>query len=149
MVDMRSTQLSKTSDIFEFNTQLVVFILNELQLFIFLQTKALFIRKFPYRQRIHFTVNTKSKNTKKNNNVFILKQKKHFFYIITFPGNTLIPLLTSKLITVDSSNRTNNSFGYLKCSNPNKKPSNTDANFESTRLKLDFSQTLSLTQFKQ
>jgi hypothetical protein len=45
-------------------------------------------------------------------------------------------MLTPKLITVDSKkNRTNNSFGYLKCSNPNKTPSNADANFESTRLK--------------
>ena len=35
--------------------------------------------------------------------MFILQQKKHFFYkLITFLGKTLIPLLTSKLITVDS-----------------------------------------------
>ncbi len=79
--------------------------------------------------------------------MFILKQKIHFFYKptkITFLGKTSISLLTSKLITVDSNNRTNNSFGYLKCSNPNKTPSNADANFELTRLKPDFSQTLSL-----
>ena len=43
MVDMRSTQLLKTPDIFEFNTQLVVFILNGLQLFVFFQMKVLFI----------------------------------------------------------------------------------------------------------
>ena len=38
-----------------------------------------------------------------------------------------------------------NSFGYLKCSNPNTKtPSNADANFESTRLKTRlFSNTVS------
>ena len=35
--------------------------------------------------------------------MFILKQKKHFFYKFTFPGKTLISLLTNKnLITVDS-----------------------------------------------
>jgi hypothetical protein len=28
-----------------------------------------------------------------------------------------------------------NSFGYLKCSNPNKAPSNADAYFESTKIK--------------
>ena len=40
--------------------------------------------------------------------------------------------------------RTNNSFGYLKCSNPNKTPSNAVANFESTRLKTRlFSNTVS------
>ncbi len=55
--------------------------------------------------------------------------------IITFLGKTLISLLESKLITVDSNTRTNNSFGYLKCSNPNKKPSNAEAKFESTKIK--------------
>jgi len=47
-------------------------------------------------------------------------------------------VLTTKknLITVDSRKEPNkNSFGYLKCSNPNKSPSNADAYFESTRLK--------------
>ncbi len=73
MVDMRSTELLKTPDIFEFNTQLVVFILNGLQLFVFSQMKVLFIRIISIStKRIHFIVNTKSKNTK-NNNVFILE----------------------------------------------------------------------------
>ena len=60
MVDMRSTQPLKTSDIFECNTQLVVFILNELQLFILDQTKVLFIRKIPIS-----TKNTFHKSTRK------------------------------------------------------------------------------------
>ncbi len=62
------------------------------------------------------------------------------------PQNVKFCVDTQNLITVDSKeNRTNNSFGYLKCSNPNKTPSNAVANFESTKIKKpDFSQTLSL-----
>ena len=55
MVDMRSTQLLKTSDIFEFNTQLVVFILNELQIVHPLSDR----RTFHSRQRIHFSQHEK------------------------------------------------------------------------------------------
>jgi len=77
--------------------------------------------------------------------VFILEQEKHLFYKFTFPRKNFNFLIDIKINhSWFQKNRTNNSFGYLKCSNPNKTPSNADANFESTRLKLDFSQTLSL-----
>ena len=101
MVDMRSTQLLKTSDIFECNTQLVVSILIEPQLFVLFQTKVLFIK-----DNFHFDKEYISQSTRKvktqNDNVFILEQEIHLFYKFTFPGKTLISTLTSKLITVDS-----------------------------------------------
>ncbi len=56
MVKMESTQAFLH---FECNTQLVVFILNEPQIVRLLPDK----RTFHFRQRIHFIVNTKSKNT--------------------------------------------------------------------------------------
>jgi len=64
MVYMKSTQAFSH---FECNTQLVVFIFNKQQTVCLLPDKS----TFHSRQRIHFTVNTKSKNT--NNNVFILE----------------------------------------------------------------------------
>ncbi len=75
-----------------------------------------------------------------------------YFYTQGIDLKMLISVLTPKInhSWFQKKNRTNDSFGYLKCSNPNKSPSNADTNFESTRLKTRlFSNTVSPTQFKQ
>ncbi len=84
--------------------------------------------------------------------ICIFKWEMHGPQLLVFPRNKIFQNIfslsthrpqyvkfrvdTKNLITVDSKeNQTNNSFGYLKCSNPNKMPSNAVATFESTRLK--------------
>jgi hypothetical protein len=99
MVDMRSTK----KNIYSFRkfSQFTSVYLEEPQLFVFFQTQVLFIRKISISTKNTFHVNTKS-NTKK---CHVRCRRNHPLLqtnIITFLGKTLISMLTSKLITVDS-----------------------------------------------
>jgi hypothetical protein len=102
------------------------------QLFIFSQLKVLFIPDKEY-----ISVNTKSKNTEKQQCVhFGVRDTPHPQIYFSWE-NVNFPVDQTNLITVDSKRTEQNffSFGYLKCSNPNNSPSNADAYFESTKIK--------------
>jgi len=112
MVDMKSTQAFLY---FECNTQIVVFILNELHCSSSPRRRYFFILDKEY-----ISVNTKSKNTEKQQCVHLGVRDSASTNLL-FSEITLISLLTNQnLITVDSERTAQNSFGYLKCSNPNK-----------------------------
>jgi len=92
-------------------------------------------------KRIHFTVNTKSKNTKQQCVHLGVRDTPHPQIYFSF-GKTLISVLTSKLNhSWFQKNRTKNSPSWpvvpaiSKCSTTNKAPSNADAYFESTKIK--------------
>jgi len=112
MVDMKSTQAFLY---FECNTQIVVFILNELHCSSSPRRRYFFILDKEY-----ISVNTKSKNTEKQQCVHLGVRDSASTNLL-FSEITLISLLTNQnLITVDSERTVQNSFGYLKCSNSNK-----------------------------
>ncbi len=101
MVNMKSTQPLKTSDISDTIHKRLSWRTTIVRL---LPNAGTFHKGYiPYWQRIHFIVNTKSKNIKRQcvhlgaEETFLLQ-----INIITFLGKTLISSLTSKLITVDS-----------------------------------------------
>jgi len=111
-----------------------VFILKDEQLW-FIQDKSTFHKENFHIDKEYISVNTKSKNTEKQQCVHLGVRDSASTNLL-FPEKLLISLLTNQnLITVDSKRTEQNSFGYLKCSNPNKSPSNADANFESTKIK--------------
>jgi len=90
--------------------------LERTPLFVFFETIYFFIFDKEY-----ISVNTKSKNTEKQQCVHLGVRDSASTNLL-FSEITLISLLTNQnLITVDSERTVQNSFGYLKCSNPNKK----------------------------
>ena len=100
MVDMRSTQPKKTSDIFvKCNTQLVVFILNELQIVRLLPDEG----TFHSRQKNTFHSQHEKVKTQKTTMCSSWSKRNSSPSNLLFLETTLISLLTNQnLITVDS-----------------------------------------------
>ena len=147
MVDMRSTQLLKTSDIFEVQHSTRSVYLERTTIVRLLPNEGTFHKdNFHIDKRIHFIVNTKSKNTKTIMCSSWSKRNSSPSNLL-FPEITLISLLTNQnLITVDSRKEPNKTI-HSVISNVRTRTKHHQMQMlilNRLRLKLDFSQTLSL-----